>query len=154
LLPEQVEVIMLTRTTKFYGGSEFKREWFVVDAKDATLGRLAVKIADILQGKHKPTFTPNLDAGDFVIVVNADKVRLTGKKWTDKIYHHYSGYPGGLKSFAAEKLLIKHPDKLVYLAVQGMLPNGPLGYKILRKLKVYAASEHPHKAQTPKVLEV
>jgi large subunit ribosomal protein L13 len=144
---------MLTKSTKVYGGKGFKREWFVVDAKDRTLGRLAVKVADVLQGKHKPTFTQNEDAGDFVVVINAEKVKLTGKKWTDKVYHHYSGYPGGLKSFTAEKLRERHPDQLVYLAVQGMLPKGPLGYKMLRKLKVYATAEHPHKAQTPKTLE-
>ena len=144
---------MLTKSTKIYGGKGFKREWFVVDAKDRTLGRLAVKVADILQGKHKATFTQNEDAGDFVVVINADKVKLTGKKWTDKVYHHYSGYPGGLKSLTAEKLRERHPDQLVYLAVQGMLPKGPLGYKMLRKLKVYAQGEHPHKAQAPKALE-
>lgn len=145
---------MLTKSTKVYGGKTFKREWFMVDARDRTLGRLAVKIADILQGKHKATVTKNEDAGDFVVVINAGNVKLTGKKWTDKVYHHYSGYPGGLKSFTAEKLRERHPDRLVYLAVQGMLPKGPLGYKMLRKLKVYAAGEHPHKAQEPKTLDV
>jgi large subunit ribosomal protein L13 len=145
---------MLTKSTKVYGGKGFKREWVLVDAKDRTLGRLAVRIADILQGKHKPTFTQNMDAGDFVVVINASKVKLTGKKWTDKVYHHYTGFPGGLKSFTAEKLLERHPDQLVFLAVQGMLPKGPLGYKMLKKLKVYAAEKHPHAAQSPKAAEL
>ncbi|MBI5525828.1 MAG: 50S ribosomal protein L13 [Deltaproteobacteria bacterium] len=145
---------MLTKSTRTFGGKGFKREWFVVDAKDRTLGRLAVKVADVLQGKHKPTFTQNEDAGDFVVVINAGQVKLTGKKWTDKVYHHYSGYPGGLKSFTAQKLRERHPDQLVYLAVQGMLPKGPLGYKMLRKLKVYSSAEHPHKAQAPKALDI
>jgi len=144
---------MLTKTTKVFGGLGFKREWFVIDAKDRTLGRLAVRIADVLQGKHKPTFTQNEDAGDFVVVINADKIRLTGKKWTDKLYRHYTGFPGGLKEYSAEKLLQRHPDQLVYLAVQGMLPKGPLGFKMIKKLKIYAAAEHPHVAQEPKVLE-
>ncbi|MFA6032570.1 MAG: 50S ribosomal protein L13 [Myxococcota bacterium] len=144
---------MLTKTTKVFGGLGFKREWFVIDAKDRTLGRLAVRIADVLQGKHKPTFTQNEDAGDFVVVINADKIRLTGKKWTDKLYRHYTGFPGGLKEYSAEKLLQSHPDQLVYLAVQGMLPKGPLGFKMIKKLKIYAAAEHPHVAQEPKVLE-
>ena len=125
------------------------RKWHLVDAKDKTLGRLASRIAILLRGKHKPIFTPHVDAGDFVIVVNADKVALTGKKWKDKLYIHHSGYPGGLKSVSAEKIREKKPERLITMAVQGMLPKNKLGRQLLKKLKVYAGEAHPHQAQQP-----
>jgi len=125
------------------------RKWHLVDAKDKALGRLASRIAILLRGKHKPIFTPHVDAGDFVIVVNADKVALTGKKWKDKLYIHHSGYPGGLKSVSAEKIREKKPERLITMAVQGMLPKNKLGRQLLKKLKVYAGEAHPHQAQQP-----
>ncbi len=125
------------------------RKWHLVDAKDKTLGRLASRIAVLLRGKHKPIFTPNVDAGDFVIVVNADKVALTGKKWKEKLYIHHSGYPGGFKSVSAEKIREKKPERLITMAVQGMLPKNKMGRQLLKKLKVYAGEAHPHQAQLP-----
>ncbi|HSR14045.1 MAG TPA: 50S ribosomal protein L13 [Thermodesulfobacteriota bacterium] len=126
-----------------------EQKWHVVDADGKTLGRLACRVAMLLRGKHKPIFTPHVDTGDFVVVVNAEKVNLTGKKWTDKLYIHHSGYPGGLKSISAEKVLQKKPERLVTMAVQGMLPKTKLGRKMLKKLKVYAVNTHPHEAQQP-----
>ena len=117
-----------------------------------TLGRAAAKIASVLRGKCKPTFTTHADAGDFVVVVNAEKVRLTGKKWTDKLYRHHSLFPGGLAEYSAKDLVARHPTELVKRAVWGMLPKGPLGRRIYKKLKVYAGTEHPHSAQQPKPL--
>ena len=131
-----------------------KRGWFVVDAADKTLGRLSTEIAMRLRGKHKPEFTPNLDTGDFIVVVNAEKVRTTGKKLTDKIYYHHTGYPGGIKSISLEKLMAKHPTQALEKAVRGMMPKGPLGRQMLRKLKVYAGTDHPHAAQQPEVLDI
>jgi len=133
---------------------EVERTWYVVDAEGKTLGRLASQVAAILRGKHKPTFTPHVDCGDFVIVINAEKVRLTGKKMTQKIYRRHSGYPGGLKEIAAKDLLRTRPTRAVELAVKGMLPHNRLGRKMFRKLKVYAGPEHPHAAQQPKKLEI
>ena len=133
---------------------EINREWFVVDASEHTLGRLATTIATVLRGKHKATFTPHVDTGDFVIVVNASKINLTGRKLDQKQYHRYSGYPGGLREFTAEKLLARRPERLVESAVKGMLPKGPLGRKMYRKLKVYADAQHPHEAQRPQPLEI
>jgi large subunit ribosomal protein L13 len=130
------------------------RRWYVVDAKDLVLGRLATRIAMVLRGKNKPTFTPNADTGDFVIVVNADKVRLTGKKMTDKVYYHHSGYMGGLKATTPEKLLESHPERIVEYAVRGMLPKTRLGDRLFTKLKVYAGPDHPHAAQCPAPLAV
>ncbi len=130
------------------------REWFVVDAEGKILGRLASEIARRLRGKHKAIYTSHVDTGDFVVVINAEKIVLTGKKLDDKIYHHHSGYPGGLKSIPAGKLLKKKPESLVTEAVKGMLPRGTLGRRMLRKLKVYAGKEHPHEAQKPVVLEI
>ena len=118
------------------------------------LGRLAVEIARRLRGKHKPEYTPHVDTGDFVVVVNADKIRVTGKKSTDKIYYRHSGYPGGIYEDSFEKLQARRPGRALELAVKGMLPKGPLGYAMLKKLKVYGAPEHPHTAQQPKVLEL
>ena len=126
------------------------REWYVVDAEGQTLGRLAARIALILEGKHKPTYTPHLDCGDFVIIVNADKVRVTGRKLDQKFYHHYSGYPGGLSSINLRDQLATHPDRVLQAAVRGMLPKNKLGRRMIKKLKVYAGASHPHQAQQPK----
>ena len=131
---------------------DVRRTWYVVDANQQVVGRLASKIATILRGKHKPSFTPHVDTGDYVIVVNADKVRFTGKKETDKAYYSYSGYPSGLKSRSASQMRTRRPEHLVRHAVKGMLPKGRLGRSMLRKLKVYAASTHPHTAQQPQNL--
>ena len=128
---------------------EVIRKWHLVDANGKTLGRLASRVAILLRGKHKPTFTPHMDVGDFVVVVNADKVALTGNKWKQKLYIHHSGYPGGLKSISAEKMKEKKPERLITMAVQGMLPKNKLGRKILKKLKVYSGEAHPHQAQQP-----
>ena len=143
------------KTTRMLTREEADQKWYVVDAKDKVLGRLATKVADVLRGKHKPTFTPNADIGDFVIVVNADKVKLTGKKMTDKVYYHHTGFMGGLKSTTPEKVLGgRHPERVVEWAVRGMLPKSRLGDRLFTKLKVYAGPDHPHKAQQPKALAV
>ncbi|GAB4438526.1 MAG: 50S ribosomal protein L13 [Anaerolineae bacterium] len=133
--------------------NEIERDWYVVDAAGMTLGRLATRIAAVLRGKHKPTFTPNLDTGDFVIVVNAEKIHVTGNKLDDKMYHRHSGYPSGLTSITLRRQLEKYPDRVIQQAVKGMLPQNRLGRKMLKKLKVYAGPEHPHQAQQPKPLE-
>lgn len=140
--------------TQFAKKGEVERKWYVVDAKDAILGRLATKIATYLLGKNKSTFTPNVDTGDFVIVVNAEKVRLTGKKLDNKIYYRHSGYPGGLKAETAKERLSKRPEQVIIDAVWGMLPKGRLGRAMLKKLKVYKGPEHPHKAQKPDILSI
>jgi large subunit ribosomal protein L13 len=129
-----------------------QREWFVADLKDQTLGRAATRIASVLRGKHKPTYTPNVDCGDFVIVINASDVKLTGRKMSDKIYRHHTEYPGGLVEIPAEKLIATRPDRAIRRAVWGMLPKGPLGRRLIKKLKVYAGSEHDHEAQKPRPL--
>ena len=134
--------------------SNVERQWYVIDAEDLVLGRLASQIAMILRGKNKPTFTPHADAGDYVIVVNADKVRLTGKKLDDKTYHHHTGYAGGLKELSYRVLMARKPEFVVEKAVRGMLPHGPLGYAMIKKLHVYAGPEHPHQAQKPVALEL
>jgi len=131
---------------------KIEQKWHLVDAKGKTLGRLASRIALLLRGKHKPIFTPHVDAGDFVVVVNAEKVNLTGKKWQEKLYIYHTGYPGGLKSTSAEKVRDKNPERLITMAVQGMLPKNKLGKKMIKKLKVYAGESHPHQAQQPEVL--
>lgn len=131
---------------------EIERKWYVVDAEGQVLGRLASRIASILMGKEKPWYTDFLETGDFIIVVNADKVKLTGKKWEKKNYYSHSGYPGGLKQITAKELRDKHPERLLKLAVKGMLPKNKLGRRMLKKLKVYAGSEHPHRAQKPELL--
>jgi large subunit ribosomal protein L13 len=133
---------------------DIAREWYVVDAEGETLGRLAATIAPILEGKHKPTYTPHLDCGDFVIIVNADKVRVTGRKLDQKFYYRYSGYPGGLTSVSLRDQLTMHPERVLQAAVRGMLPKNKLGRRMIRKLKVYAGDSHPHKAQQPKPLEL
>jgi len=133
---------------------DIKRKWYLVDAKDKVLGRLAVKIAVILRGKHKVIFTPHLDTGDGVIVINAAKIRITGRKPKQKIYRRYSGYPGGLREVTLETMLAKKPATVIQLAVRRMLPGGPLGRDLIKKLKVYADDKHIHKAQNPILLEV
>lgn len=131
-----------------------KRDWYVVDAEGKTLGRLASEIASRLRGKHKAEYTPHVDTGDYIIVVNAEKVAVTGNKAKDKMYHRHSEFPGGLKSFSFEKLIERKPEMVLELAVKGMLPKGPLGRAMYRKLKVYAGAEHNHAAQQPKVLDI
>jgi len=140
--------------TKMFKKEEITKKWYVVDASGKTLGRLASKIAIVLMGKHKPEYTPHVDTGDYVIVVNADKVVLTGKKLDQKFYYRHSGYPGGLKMISARQMLQKHPERLIYLAVKRMLPKTALGRKMLKKLKVYASPDHPHSAQKPEPLEI
>jgi large subunit ribosomal protein L13 len=134
--------------------NEIEKKWYVVDAKDKILGRLATEIAFRLRGKHKPTFSPFIDNGDFIIVTNADKIQLTGKKWDDKKYYHHTGYMGGIKETTARELLEKQPTDLVTKAVKGMLPKNKIGRAQLKKLKVYAGADHPHKAQQPEALEI
>jgi large subunit ribosomal protein L13 len=134
--------------------SEVEREWFVVDAEGKTLGRLASKIARVLRGKHKPTYSPSVDMGDYVIVVNAEKVRVTGRKLDQKIYYRHSGYPNGLKQISLRDQLEKHPSRVIEHAVRGMLPKNALGRRLFKKLKVYAGPDHPHQAQQPKPLEM
>jgi len=133
---------------------EVRRDWFVVDAADKTLGRLASEIARRLRGKHKPVYTPHVDTGDYIVVVNADRIRVTGRKASDKMYHHHTGYIGNMKSISFEKLQQKAPGRVLELAVKGMLPKNPLGRAMYRKLKIYAGPEHQHAAQQPKTLEI
>ncbi|HDG62425.1 MAG TPA: 50S ribosomal protein L13 [Thermotoga sp.] len=140
--------------TRMFKKEEIAKKWYVVDANGKTLGRLASRIAIILMGKHKPEYTPHVDTGDYVIVVNADKVVLTGKKLDRKFYYRHSGYPGGLKMISARQMLQKHPERLIYLAVKRMLPKTALGRRMLKKLKVYASPDHPHSAQKPEPLEI
>lgn len=141
-----------TRRRSYQAKEPFARSWFVADVEGKTLGRVATKIADVLRGKNRPTFTPHVDAGDFVVVVNAEKIRLTGKKLTDKPYHDHSLFPGGLRTVTAEEMLQRHPTELVKRAIWGMLPKGPLGRRIYKKLKVYVGPDHPHAAQQCKPL--
>ena len=132
---------------------EFERKWYVVDASDKILGRLAVKVATCLRGKHKPIFTPNVDTGDFVVVVNAEKVKMTGDKLNKKIYYRHTGYPGGIKEEVAKDRMKTKPEEIIRDAVWGMLPKNRLGTAMFKKLKVYKGGEHPHKAQKPEILE-
>lgn len=134
--------------------AEVKRDWYVVDATDKTLGRLATEIARRLRGKHKAEYTPHVDTGDYIVVVNAEKIRVTGNKLKDKMYHRHTGYIGHLKSVNLEKVLASHPERAIESAVKGMLPKGPLGRAMYRKLKVYAGPKHDHQAQQPKQLEL
>lgn len=134
--------------------STIKREWCVVDATDKTLGRLATELAFRLRGKHKPTFTPNMDTGDHMVVINAEKIKVTGNKLEDKMYYRHTGYIGNLKSINLGKLLDQHPERVIQTAVKGMLPKNPLGRAMFRKLHVYAGPEHPHEAQQPTQLEL
>lgn len=133
---------------------DLTRQWYVIDATDVVLGRLATQVATLLRGKHKPIFAPHVDAGDYVIVVNAGKVALTGNKRRDKLAYRHSGYPGGLRAVGYEELLSRRPDRAVKLAVKGMLPHNRLGRKVIKKLKVYAGPEHPHAAQQPEPFEI
>ena len=133
---------------------EIEKDWYLADASDQTLGRFASRIATILRGKHKPTYTPHMDMGDYVIVINADKIHITGEKEKDKKYFSHSGYPGGSKFKSLHDLRIRHPERIIIHAVKGMLPHNRLGRKMLKNLKVYAGSDHPHSAQKPKLLEV
>jgi len=144
----------LRKCTKSPRAEDVERAWFVLDAKDQVLGRAATRVATILLGKHKPTFAPHVDTGDFVVVVNARHLRMTGRKSEQKMYHQHTGYTGHLRSIRADKYLDTQPDKLFRSVVQGMLPKTSLGRRMLRKLKVYAGAEHPHEAQQPARLEV
>ena len=134
--------------------AEVKRDWYIVDADGKTLGRLAAEIARRLRGKHKAEFTPHVDTGDYIVVVNAEKVRVTGRKATDKVYYHHTGYIGNLKSITFDKLIAKAPERVLETAVKGMLPKNSLGRTMFKKLKVYAGTEHKHSAQQPKPLEI
>ncbi len=134
--------------------AEVKRDWYVVDAEGKTLGRLASEIARRLRGKHKAEYTPHVDTGDYIVVVNAEKVAVTGNKRTDKMYHRHTGYIGNLKSISFDKLNASKPEQIIQIAVKGMMPKGPLGRAMLKKLKIYAGSEHNHTAQQPKPLEI
>jgi large subunit ribosomal protein L13 len=144
----------MTTKTAFLKAEEVDRKWWVVDATDQVLGRLAAKIARVLQGKHRPSFTPNQDTGDFVIVINAEKVRLTGSKARNKTYDWYTYYPGGHKVMTFEKMIARHPTRPVELAVRRMMPKGPLGRRMFAKMKVYAGADHPHQAQRPEALKL
>lgn len=134
--------------------STIKRDWYIVDATGKTLGRLATEIARRLRGKHKAEYTPHMDTGDYIVVINAKDIQVSGNKRTDKMYHHHTGYPGGIKTISFEKLLAKKPEQIIEKAVKGMLPKGPLGRDMFRKLKVYADAQHQHSAQQPQVLEI
>lgn len=138
--------------TKSAKPADVVREWYVLDAENQTVGRMASEVAAILRGKHKPSFTPHVDCGDFVIITNADKVRFSGNKETEKLYYRYSGYPGGMKTRTAKEMRARRPEHIVEHAVKGMLPKGPLGRAMIKKLKVYAGPDHPHEAQQPKEL--
>jgi len=134
--------------------SDIEAEWYVIDAEDAVLGRLATKVATVLKGKHRPQYTPHVDTGGHVIVINAEKIRLTGRKEEQKRYYRHSGYPGGLKTITFKEMREQHPDRIIEKAVKGMLPKTPLGRKMYGKLKVYAGDQHPHQAQQPKSLQL
>lgn len=142
------------KTTFMANAANVERKWFVVDAEGQTVGRLAAEVAKVLRGKHKPTFTPHVDTGDYVIVVNAEKVVFSGKKLTKKTYFRHSGYPGGTSFVTPQDMLNKHPERVVEIAVRGMLPKNKLGAQMYRKLSVYAGPEHPHAAQKPEVLKL
>jgi large subunit ribosomal protein L13 len=144
----------MMKTTVFAKSGSIRGDWFVVDASDKTLGRLATQIAHRLKGKHKAIYSPHVDMGDHIVVLNAEKIHVTGRKLTDKIYYHHTGYIGGIKSIALEKLLKEHPERAIEIAVKGMLPKNTLGRQMFRKLHVFAGSEHPHTAQQPKPLEI
>ena len=137
------------KSTHFTSNSEVNSKWYVVDANGKVLGRMATEVAKIIRGKNSPKFTPNSDTGDFVVVINAEKVKLTGKRETLKVYHHHTLYPGGLKTKSFKEMITSHPDKVIRLAVRGMLPKTKLGNKLINKLKVYAGESHPHEAQNP-----
>jgi large subunit ribosomal protein L13 len=139
--------------TYYPKAEEIQRDWVLVDANDQTLGRLVTQISTVLLGKHKPSFTPGVEMGDYVVVVNAAHIKVTGKKMDDKIYHHHTGYPGGLKSTKLRDLLANHPERVIEKAVWGMVPHNRMGRSLMRKLRVYAGADHPHQAQNPKPIE-
>lgn len=141
-------------TTFMAKKEEVKRDWYIIDATDKPLGRLAAKVATVIRGKHKPIYTPHVDTGDYVIVLNAEKVALTGRKLDDKYYYYHTNHPGGIKSESYRSLLARKPEKAIYRAVKGMIPNTPLGRRMLKKLKVYRGDQHPHKAQQPSKLDL
>lgn len=147
-------MITPVRLTRSMRPQDVERVWFVVDAKGKILGRMASQVAQVLRGKHKPTFTPHVDGGDFVVIVNAAQVELSGRKREGKIYHRHTGFPGGIRSITAGRLLETRPERAIEHAVRGMLPKGRLGRRMLRKLRVYAGPEHPHAAQKPERLEI
>lgn len=142
------------KTTVSAKPESVKRDWFVVDATDKTLGRLATELARRLRGKHKPEYTPHVDTGDYLVIINAEKVRVTGNKSKDKLYYRHTGFPGGIKQMSFEKLIDHAPERVIQGAVKGMLPKGPLGRAMLAKLKIYAGAEHPHTAQQPQPLNI
>lgn len=142
------------RTTYMAKANEVERKWYVIDAEGQTLGRLATEVAAILRGKNKPTYTPHIDTGDFVVVINAEKIQLTGNKWNDKVYYRHSGYTGGLKEITAKEMLAKFPERLIETAVKGMLQKNTLGRQQGKKLHVYAGPDHKHQAQKPEVYEL
>lgn len=144
----------IQKVTRFIKSSDAEKKWFLVDAQDQVLGRLATKVARIIRGKNKAIFTPNSDTGDFVVVINAEKVKFTGKRQTLKTYSHHSGYPGGLKTKSVQEMMLKKPEFVVQNAVHGMLPKNRLGKKLIKKLKVYSGNEHPHKAQKPETINL
>lgn len=133
---------------------EVSRKWYLIDAQDKVLGRLAIEVVNLLRGKNKPQFTPNVDTGDFVVVINAEKIKVTGKKETDKMYYHHTGYPGGFRSASFKELMEKDPRRAIEIAVKGMLPHNTLGNEQFQKLKVYAGDKHPHEAQKPEIYEL
>ncbi len=142
------------QTTYATTPSVIERGWWVIDAQGMTLGRLASRVAPILRGKHKPYFTPHLDTGDYVIIVNAEKIHVTGKRMDQKIYYRHSGYPGGLKKMTLREMMKRRPTRALKLAIKGMLPKGPLGRQMMTKLRIYAGAEHPHQAQQPQALDI
>ena len=142
------------RTTFIAKTAEIERKWYVVDAEGCTLGRLASEVAKVLRGKNKPEYTPHVDTGDYIIVINADKVAVTGRKETDKLYYWHTGYVGGIKQATFKEMIARRPEAVIEIAVKGMLPKGPLGRAMFRKLKVYAGAEHQHAAQQPQVLDI
>jgi len=152
--PDQVPPTEFVMKTFIAKNETVQRDWYVVDAEGKTLGRLAAALAYRLRGKHKPVFTPHVDTGDYLVVINADKITVTGKKMQDKMYHRFTGYIGNLKTESLAQALERHPERVIEIAVKGMLPKGPLGRQMYRKLKVYAGAEHPHAAQQPQPLEL
>jgi large subunit ribosomal protein L13 len=146
--------VKVQKVTKFIKSSDADKKWFLIDAQDKVLGRLATKVARIIRGKNKAIFTPNSDTGDFVVVINAEKVKFTGKRQTLKTYSHHSGYPGGLKTQSLQEMMSKKPEFVVQNAVQGMLPKTRLGKQLIKKLKVYAGNVHPHEAQKPETINL
>jgi large subunit ribosomal protein L13 len=146
--------MQLPTKTLFAKPGTIRGDWYLIDASGKTLGRLATQIAHMLKGKHKADYSPHVDMGDHIVVLHAEKIHVTGRKLTDKIYYHHTGYIGGIKSIALEKLLQEHPERVIEIAVKGMLPKNPLGRSMFRKLHVFAGGEHPHQAQQPKPLEI